>query len=216
MRINLNKITKYLIYSDLVFYTGWGLISPIFAIFILENISGGTIFVAGLSSAIHLIVRSALRIPFGIASDKDKSHKRAYKLMFLGLLIAALIPFGYILARTPLCIYILQAILGISLAASTAGWTCIFTRHMDKGRESTEWGLDAVAVGLGPGIAGAVGGLAVTYFSFSWVFAAVGIIGLIGVLFLIAVKKDILESKIKDGKMFSHHEVRRLKKKIYH
>jgi MFS family permease len=212
MKINLNKITKYLIFSDLVFYTGWGLISPIFAIFILQNISGGTAFVAGLSSAIHLIVRSATRIPFGIASDKDKSQKRAYKFMFLGLLVAALIPFGYILAKTPLHIYILQAILGISLAASTAGWTCIFTKHMDKGKESTEWGIDAVAVGIGPGIAAAVGGLAVTYFSFNYVFAVVGIIGLIGTLLLVIVKKDILTSKIKDGKMFSHREVIRLKK----
>lgn len=212
MKLNLNKITKYLIYSDLVFYTGWGLISPIFAIFILQNISGGTALVAGLSSAIHLIVRSASRIPFGIASDKDKSQRTAYRFMFLGLLIASLIPFGYILAKTPLHIYILQAVLGTSLAASTAGWTCIFTRHMDKGKESTEWGVDAVAVGLGPGIAAAVGGLAVTYFSFNYVFAVVGIIGLLGVLFLIAVKKDVLESKIKDGKMFSHREIRRLKK----
>lgn len=216
MRINLNKITKYLIYSDLVFYTGWGLISPIFAIFILQNISGGTVFVAGLSSAIHLVVRSATRIPFGIASDKDKSQKTAYKFMLLGLLIAALIPFCYILAKTPLHIFILQAILGTSLAMSTAGWTGIFTKHMDKGKESTEWGIDAVAVGIGPGIAGAVGGLAVTYFSFSLVFVVVGVMGIIGTMLLVVVKKDILESKIKNGRMFSQHEVRRLKKKIYH
>ena len=132
--------------------------------------------------------------------------------MFLGLLIAAIIPFGYILAKTPLHIYILQAILGISLAASTSGWTCIFTKHMDKGKESTEWGIDAVAVGIGPGIAAAIGGLAVTYFSFSLVFAAVGIIGIIGTLLLVIVKKDILTSKIKDGKMFHHRESLRLKK----
>ena len=216
MKIKLNRIAKYLIYSDLVFYTGWGLISPIFAIFILQNISGGTAFVAGLSSAIHLIVRSTTRIPFGIASDRDKSQKTAYKFMFLGLLIAALIPFFYIFAKTPLHIYILQAILGVSLSASTAGWTCIFTKHMDQGKESTEWGIDAVAVGLGPGIAGAIGGLLVTYFNFNYVFIAVGIFGLTGVLLLSIVKKEVFKSKAKDGKMFSHREVIRLKKRLHH
>ena len=216
MKINLNKVAKYLIYSDLVFYTGWGLISPIFAIFILKNIAGGTAFVVGLSSAINLIIRSIVRIPFGIASDKDKTQKTAFWFMFLGLLVAAIIPLFYIIAKSPMHIYILQAILGTSLAMSTAGWACIFTKHMDKGKESTEWGIDAVAVGVGPGIAGAVGGFLVTYFSFSLVFIAVSIMGILGTLLLLAVRKNILESKKQDGKIFSNIEVRRLKKRIAH
>lgn len=217
MKINLNKIIKYLIYSDLVFYTGWGLISPIFAIFILQNIAGGNAFVVGLASAINLIIRSVVRIPFGMTVDKDKTQKKAYRYMILGLFIAALIPFGFILARTPMHIYILQAILGVSLAMSTSGWTCIFAKHMDKGKESTEWGIDAVAVGIGPGIAGALGGAAVTLFSFNYVFLAVGILGLAGVIILLFVKKDILKAKplVSQPTLFSQREVRRLKKQEF-
>ena len=171
--MNLNKIIKYLIFSDLVFYTGWGLISPVFAIFIVDIIHGGNAFVVGMASAIHLIVRSLLRVPFGMAADSGKTQKRAYLFMIFGLFIAALVPLGFIFSVYPMHIYLLQALLGVSLAMSTAGWTCIFARHMDKNKESTEWGLDAVAVGLGPGIAAAAGGLAVTYFSFNIVFIAV-------------------------------------------
>ena len=187
MNLKLNKIIKYLIYSDLIFYTGWGLISPIFAIFLLQSIIGGNAFVVGMAAAVHLVVRSLLRIPFGIRADK--SQRVSYKFMLWGLLIAALVPLGYIISKNVWHIYILQAVLGASLAMSTAGWTCIFTRHMDKGKESTEWGVDAVAVGLGPGIAAAIGGVAVTYFSFSYVFIVVTLIGIIGVLLLLFVKK---------------------------
>ena len=208
--MELNKIIKYLIYSDLVFYTGWGIISPIFAIFILQSISGGNAFVVGIAAAVHLIVRSLLRIPFGIKADK--SQKVSYKFMLWGLLIAALVPLGYIISKNAWHIYIFQAVLGASLAMSTAGWTCIFSRHMDRGKESTEWGVDAVAVGLGPGIAAAAGGIAVTYFPFNSVFIIVTLMGLIGVLLLLFVKKDII--KHKDGKsaIFTHREIRRLKK----
>lgn len=210
MKLNLNRIIKYLIYSDLVFYTGWGLISPIFAIFILQSI-GGNAFVVGMSAAVHLITRSLLRVPFGIKADK--SQKRAYRYMFYGLLIAAFIPIGYIFSTNQWHLYILQAVLGASLAMSTAGWTAIFARHMDKGKESTEWGVDAVAVGIGPGIAGALGGLAVTLFSFNLVFIAVSLFGLAGVLLLMFIKKEILSKPDrKTGQIFLHHEIRRLKK----
>jgi predicted MFS family arabinose efflux permease len=193
MNLKLNKIIKYLIFSDLVFYSGWGLISPIFAIFLLNSIQGGNAFVVGLAAGIHLVVRSLLRVPFGVCADKNQGI--SYHLMLWGLLIAALVPFGYMYSSLPMHIYILQAILGASLAMSTAGWTALFSRHMDKGKESTEWGVDAVAVGLGPGIAGVLGGVAVTYFSFTYVFVAVALMGLIGVMLLLFIKKEILQSK---------------------
>ena len=193
MNLKLNKIIKYLVLSDLIFYTGWGLISPIFAIFVLDSIINGTAFVVGLAAGINLITRSVLRIPFGIYADK--SQKISYYLMFYGLLISALVPIGYIYSNVPGHLYILQVVLGASLAMSTAGWTCLYSRHMDKGKESTEWGIDAVAVGIGPGIAGILGGAALTYFSFDKVFIGTTIIGLIGVFVLLIVKKDILKKK---------------------
>jgi len=132
-------------------------------------------------------------VPFGMYADK--SQKISYHLMVWGLLASALIPIGYIYSKTAMQIYLLQAILGAGLAMSTAGWTCLFSRHMDKGKESTEWGVDAVAVGLGSGIAGVIGGAAVTYFSFKSVFIAVALIGLIGVLLLLIIRKDIMRNK---------------------
>lgn len=210
MKIKLNKIIRYLILSDLVFYTGWGLISPIFAIFIIDSIIGGTAFVVGLAAAINLISRSLLRIPFGMYADK--SQKKSYHIMVWGLFILALLPLAYIVSKYPWHIYLTQAVLGVASAMTTAGWTSIFSKHMDKGKESTEWGFDAVAVGLGPGIAAALGGLAVTYFSFNWVFVAVTAIGLIGVFLLLAIRKSVMKDGRGTGILFVPHELRRAKK----
>jgi MFS family permease len=211
MKIQLNKIAKYLILSDLIFYSGWGLISPIFAVFILKSIVDGNAFVIGMAAGINLVSRSLLRIPFGIKADKNK--RTSYLFMFWGLLLASLVPLGYIFSTSAIQIYILQAFLGAMLAMSTAGWTCLFSTHMDKGKESTEWGVDAVAVGIGPGIASIIGGAAVTYISFNWVFILVSFLGIIGTLILILVKKDILKNKdiLPNLYPFSY-ETRRLKK----
>lgn len=191
INLRINRIVKYLILSDLVFYTGWGLITPIFAIFIVEKIQGGNAFVAGLSSAIYLILMSLLRVPIGIFLDSRPSEKDDYWFLTVGLFIAALVPFGFIFSKFPWQIYSLQAFHAIGMAMSLSAWPAIFTRHIDKGKESTEWGLDATSVGLGMGISGAIGGWAVTQFGFNPVFIAVGIIGLIGAFLLLWLKNEI-------------------------
>lgn len=211
MNLKLNKIISYLILSDLVFYSGWGLISPIFAIYILDSIVGGTAFVVGMSAGINLVVRSLLRVPFGILAER--SQRISFHLMFWGLFFAAFVPIGYIYSTLPIHLYLLQAILGASLAMSTAGWTCLYSRHLDHGKESTQWGIDAVAVGLGPGIAGMVGGAAVTYFSFTSVFLGVTIAGLIGVLLLLIIKSNIIKNNLSHkGPLKMEYELRRVKK----
>lgn len=186
-----NKVVKYLILSDLAFWTGWGLLTPVFAIFIVEEIQGGNAFVAGMAAAIFGITYSLLRVPIGMLLDSCPSEKDDYFSLVAGLFIAALIPFGFIFAKTHLHIYILQGAHGLGLAMSLAGWTAIFTRHIDRGKEATEWGLDATSVGLGAGVAGAIGGWAVTRFGFTPVFFVVGVFGLFGALLLFGLRNEI-------------------------
>ena len=191
MKLKFNKIIRYLVLSDLIFYTGWGLITPIFAIFIVNNIQGGTILIAGIASSIYWVLKSALRVPIGIFLDNHKGEKDDYFFLVFGFLIAALTPFGYIFSKLPWHIYTLQAIYGIGMAMAGSGWSAIFTRHIDKGKEATEWGLDSTSYGIGMGVAAMVGGFAVTKFGFNPVFIAVGIIGLMGVVLLLGIRNKI-------------------------
>ena len=191
MKFKFNRIVKYLVLSDLVFYAGWGLISPIFAIFIVEKIEGGNAFVAGLSSAVYLILMSLLRIPFGMFLDSRPSEKEDYWFLTVGLFIAALTSFGFVFAKLPWHVYLLQIVRAVTMAMTLAAWPAIFTRHIDKGKESTEWGLDATSIGLGAGISGAIGGWAVIKFGFNPVFITIGFVGLIGAFLLLFLKNEI-------------------------
>lgn len=191
MKLKINNIIKYLVLSDLLFFAGWGLITPIFAIFIVDTIQGGTIFVVGIASAIYWILKSILRVPFGIFLDAHKGEKDDYFFLVAGLFIASLVPFGYIFSKLPWHIYVLQAIYGVGMAMSLSGWCGIFTRHIDNGEEATEWGLDATSVGVGTGISAAIGGWAVSQLGFNPVFTIVGILGLIGVALLLGIRNNI-------------------------
>jgi len=204
--IKINRIVKYLVLSDLAFWTGWGLITPVFAIFIVERIDGGSAFVAGMASAIYWILKSFLRVPIGMFLDTCPGEQDDYLFLVIGLFIAALVPFGFIFATLPFHIYLLQALYGMSMAMSLSGWSAIFTRHIDKGREATEWGIDATLIGFGVGISGAIGGWAVTRFGFEPVFIGVGILGLLGAILLLGFRNDI-KGVFGHGLHFSFKEI---------
>lgn len=186
-----NRFVKYLVLGDLIFFTGWGLVAPVFAIFVIQKIEGGNALVAGLASGIYWALKSLLRVPFGLLLDSRPSDRDDYFALVVGFFISALVSFGFIFASLPWHIYLLQGIRGVGMALGFSGWTGIFTRHIDKGRESTEWGLDATSVGLGTGIASAIGGWAVIQFGFELVFFTVGVLGVLTVIILLGLRNDI-------------------------
>lgn len=212
MKPRINRIVKYLVLSDLVFWAGWGLISPVFAIFIIDKIEGGSAFVVGTAAGVYWILKSLLRVPIGIFLDGCPSERDDYWFLTVGLFIAALIPFGFIFARLPWHIYLLQAVYAIAMAMSVSGWSAIFTRHIDRGREATEWGLDATSVGIGVGVSGVIGGWAVTKFGFAFVFIIVGVLGLAGATLLLCLRRDI-KGVFDHGLHFSFREIFQKEKK---
>lgn len=188
--IAINKVIKTLIASDFFLQSGWGLIGPIFAVFLTKQISGGSLELVGFFAATYWLVKSAVQ-PF-IARLFDKTHGETDDFWFLivGMYVANLIPLGYIFSSQPWHIFVLEAIRGLAMACVIPTWSAIFTRHIDKGREAFSWSLESTGIGLASGLAGAFGGMLATLMGFQAVFVLVSFFGLISssVLFFIRHK----------------------------
>ncbi len=202
----MNRFVKYLILSDLFFWSAWGLVSPLFAIFVVDKIEGGSLLVVGIASGIALVLKSVLRIPIGIFIDKFDGEKDDYFCLVIGLFIAALTAFGFIFASKVWHIYLLQALQGIGVAVSLSAWSPIFSRHIDDKKRALEWGLDATAIGVGTGVTSIIGSWAVARFGFDSVFFCVGVIGIVGALILLPIKKDVQKEKT-PGLTFSFKDI---------
>lgn len=196
--ISINKVIRILILSDAVLLTGMGFVAPIFAIFIANNIQGGDVRVAGFAAATYWIVLSAVLIPFGKYLDKNHGEKDDLWFIVIGNTLAALAVFGYIFAKFPWHVYLLQAIYGIGMAMNIPGYTAIFTRHIDKGKEASSWSVRATFVGMGAGIAGSLGGIVAYRFGFKTLFLGIGVILLLSALLPLLIQKEL---KLKDKKM---------------
>lgn len=171
----INKVIRVLIFSDFLLTSGWGLISPIFAIFLIQRVDGGGIMVAGFSSAIYWLAKSALQ-PF-IAYYLDKNHGEKDDLYFLivGYIIVSFVPLGYIFSYLPWHIYLLQFLYAVGMACVVPTWAGIFTRHIDRGKENFEWSMESTSLGIAAGVTGAVGGLIGSVIGFKFLFLAVSV-----------------------------------------
>jgi len=198
----INKIVKVLIMSDFFLNLGWGLLSPVFAIFILEKITvGGPLEaakIAGFAALSYWITKSLLEIPIGHFLDKRHGEKDDFWFMIIGTFITALVPIGYLFSYTPWHIYFFQIIHAIGMAMTLPSWLAIFTRHIDKGREAFEWSMETTSIGAGAGIAGGLGGIMAGIFGFNVLFIFVSALTVISTILLLLVKNDVFE-KNKDG-----------------
>lgn len=189
--IKVNKIIKYLILTDIAFWTGWGFITPIFAIFVVDKIEGGNALVVGIATAIYWLVRSLLVFPFGSTLDRFKGQKDDYLFLVSGNFIVALTLFGYVFATHPWHVYLFQAFCGLGIAMSLGGWRSIFTKNIDVGREASEWCLDDMWLSAGTAAAGILSGFLVFKLGYTAAFLLAGSMGLVSVFMLLRLRKDI-------------------------
>lgn len=188
---SINKVIKTLILADLIFLSAFGFLGPIFAVFVIKQIAGGSLQVVGFAAAIYWLIKSILQLPIGHYLDKNHGEKDDLALVVFGYLLTSLVPLGYLISSLPWHIYLLQGIQAFSLAMLVPAWSAIFTRHIDKNQEAFEWSLESTSIGLGMGITGALGGVIASHFGFNVVFIIVAILAFIGGLLPLCLWKYI-------------------------
>ena len=187
----ISKILRVLVASDVVIFSGWGLMSPIFAIFVTQQIQGATLITVGLAEAVYLATKSILQIPIGIKIDETKGQKLDFWLAFLGSLLTAVAIILYVFAKTPLHIYLIQFVFGIAGAISYPAWMGLFSRNIHAGRESFLWGLHSTTTELSWAATAALGGFLAEKLGFGSLFLISGSVAFIGSLVLLIVYKEI-------------------------
>lgn len=189
--------------SDFFFNCAWGLVSPIFALFIIQKITGDiakAAEVVGFAALFYWVIKSIMQIPIGKYLDRNHGEKDDFWFMFIGHLIAGLVPLGYLFAHNYWHIYFLQIIYAVGMAMLVPSWLAVLGRHIDKGKEAFEWGLSSTAFGFATGIAGALGGIIAASFNFELIFILCGVINLISTFALLYIRKELYK-----GENIKHH-----------
>ena len=188
---DINPVVRLLIISDTVIIGASGLLGPIFALFIEDFIQGGNEAVAGLAAGIYLFTKSIFQIPIAHLIDRIRGEKDDFWLMFICTILITLIPLLYLVINTPFQLYLVQFILGLFTAFTFPTYMAIFTRHIDKEKEGTEWGIYFTLTDLTSAALAAVGGYIATTQGFHVLIIAVVTVSFIGAMLLWPIRPYI-------------------------
>ena len=209
LRLKMNKIVRFLLLGDTVIFTGFGLSAPILAIFIADNVIGGSIFTAGIASALFFIVKAFIQIPFSRYIDSHDDSK-ALRWLLVGTFLIVVVPFIYMIANHIYWIFLAQIIFGIGLGFYSPSWLGLWSVHLDEGHESFEWSTQAGITGLGSAVMALVGAAVAQYVGFRITFLLAGIVVFLGGSVLVALSHQ----KIRGGKLVTESWLYHFRRKI--
>jgi MFS family permease len=203
----LNKIIKILVLSDFTITSAFGFVAPIFALFIIDKIQGGTIETVGFSAAFYWLAAALVRLPIARYIERTKSEKDDFRFTIIGSVLICAIPFLFLISTQIWHIYLAEALYGIGYSLRLPGWYGMFTRHIDKGHEGYEWSFNSLIGGMGSAITAALGGLLATKFGFNVLFILVGALSIFGsiiLIFLYYIMEPNHHNKFSKIKLFDH------------
>lgn len=187
----MKNVVKLLILSDIFLGTGFGLVSPIMAIFIKDNLIGGTIATAGIASATFLLVKSF----FQLAIAKKFNPKDRLWLLITGTFFIAVVPFIYAFSTNIWHIYLAQVFYGIASAMAAPTFSALFILNLNRKKPGYEWSIYSTSVSIGTGIAAYAGALLASAVGFRTVFFITGSLAFVAALTLIKLTKVSIKQK---------------------
>lgn len=188
----MNRTLKFLMFSDVFYGTGFGLVAPIVAIFIKDDLAGGTIFAAGIATTIFILVKSIVQLPFSRFVDR---HDNKLKWLKIGYLMILFNPLIYIFADHINYIYAAEAIHGIGSGLAFPAWLGLWSTHLDRGHESFEWSLYSTIVGLGSAATAAAGAAIAEFIGFNLTFVLVEFMAIAGFMVLFFLEKKNINAR---------------------
>jgi hypothetical protein len=193
--MRINKIIIRLITADFFLQSGWGLIAPIFAIFVTERIDGGSLEVVAFAAAVYWITKSIVQPFLANFLDLVEGEKDDFNFLVYGSYFVALVPLGYFFATQVWHVFLLEFVRGLAMACVVPAWYGISTRHIKKGWEAFSWSLHSTGFGFAAGFSAAAGGLVATFLGFQVVFLLVCFFKIISATLLFLIRKDLFSSK---------------------
>ncbi|HPC89441.1 MAG TPA: MFS transporter [Methanothrix sp.] len=183
----MNRTMRLLLLSDIFVLTGFGLIQPILAIYINDGgVTGGTMLTAGMASALFLLTKSLVQLPFGHYVDGQPGKAR---WLMVGTLLMAAVPMIYLSASSIYHIYLAELVYGVGSGLAYPTWLGLWSVNLEPGRESFQWSVYHTTTGLGTAATGAAGAAVASHVGFNATFLLAGLLCMAGCLALLVLER---------------------------
>lgn len=176
----INPIVKAFIVSETFLWSAWNFVTPIFAIFVVNNIEGGNVQIAASAFSVYLIARVFSELLSG-RYLLGKIERGKFILTIGGMLFLSLSYVGFAFSNTIFYLFFFYAMAGVGLGIASPAKNSLFSTHLDKNKEPSEWGIYDAITFTGMALATALGGFIAGQYGFSFLFLLASIVNLLGI-----------------------------------
>jgi len=160
---------------------------PIYAIFVEEI--GGSLFDASFAAGLFALTAAITTVIAGTYVDNIRENKQ---VLVLGYVITGLGFLGYTYIDSVLGLFVVEMVLGVGEAVSWPAFDALYSRHLDKHKEGSEWAAYEAMAYLVGFFGAMAGGLIVTLFTFGTLFSLMAALCFISAVYLYLLPKAVL------------------------
>ncbi len=162
-------------------WSAWNSTAPIFAIFAVTHIPGGNTEVAASAFSTHLIVRVVFELMSGRYLLKTTEEKKFF-LTIIGILLVGVSYLGFAFIQSFFSVFFFSGLSGMGFGIASPAKNSLFSTHLDKNKESVEWGIYDATIFIGMALAAVIGGFIANKYGFKPLFIIAAIINILSIL----------------------------------
>jgi len=178
---HINAVVKAFIVSEIFLWSSWNAIIPIFAIFAATKIPGGNTEIAASSFSAYLIVRVIFELISGRYLSKSTDAQK-FAMSILGIVLISLGYVGFAMTKNILSLFVFYGVIGMGLGIASPAKNCLFSSHLDKDKEVTEWSIYDGFVFMGMAMSATIGGFIANRYGFTFLFYLVAATNLLSII----------------------------------
>lgn len=190
----MNSIVKAFIISEIFLWSSWNAIIPIFAIFVVNKIPGGNTEIAAASFSTYLISRVIFELISGRYLSWSKDIQK-FAISIVGIILISLGYIGFAMTKNVASIFIFYSVIGMGLGIASPAKNSLFSTHLDKNKEATEWSVYDGFIFMGMAMSATIGGFVANRYGFTFLFYLVATTNLLSIIpyILYAKKRKIAD-----------------------
>src|SRR3972149_9391932 len=178
---HMNAVFKAFIISEMFLWSSWNAIIPIFAIFAATKIPGGNTEIAASSFSTYLIVRVIFELISGRYLSKSNDMQKFIMSIF-GIILMSVGYLGFALTKNVSSLFLFYGVIGMGLGIASPAKNSLFSSHLDKDKEVTEWSVYDGFVFMGMAMSATIGGFVANRYGFTFLFYLVAITNLLSII----------------------------------
>lgn len=207
------RLLRSLAINDATYWASNAFITIIFALFVIENIEGGSATNLGIAIMIYRITIAVISIPIGKIFDKHKGLFDEVMALAFSSFAAGSMYFLLSYSTQIYQLYIAMVIIGLATAVDIVSWRILFYGQLKKGDYGATVGIYQTFMSITQGIAVALSGFVGDTYGFEWVLRSGGIVIFLGG-FMPLMIKHIVSSKSSKIKSQDSSKEKQLKPRI--